>query len=106
MVRQIGVVFVIALVRMMFQMINAKPHRAWREVRKIGNDRHHFVPARTPQNQVVRCVMRSEEHTSELQSHSDLVCRLLLEKKKHSCTTHPSPGHCQPTTAPRPPRWS
>src|SRR5438034_8217740 len=27
-------------------------------------------------------VMRSEEHKSELQSHSDLVCRLLLEKKK------------------------
>src|SRR5260221_3112783 len=34
---------------------------------------------------------RSEEHTSELQSHSDLVCRLLLEKKKNqykiSCYT-------------------
>src|SRR5438132_3372714 len=33
----------------------------------------------------MRSVMRnprSEEHTSELQSHSDLVCRLLLEKKK------------------------
>src|SRR3989440_11125198 len=28
------------------------------------------------------CEMRSEEHTSELQSRSDLVCRLLLEKKK------------------------
>src|SRR5260221_9980288 len=28
-------------------------------------------------------VHRSEEHTSELQSHSDLVCRLLLEKKKN-----------------------
>src|SRR5476649_3080644 len=28
------------------------------------------------------CLPRSEEHTSELQSHSDLVCRLLLEKKK------------------------
>src|SRR5438034_2488608 len=28
---------------------------------------------------------RSEEHTSELQSHSDLVCRLLLEKKKRRC---------------------
>src|SRR5260221_5948631 len=27
---------------------------------------------------------RSEEHTSELQSHSDIVCRLLLEKKKKS----------------------
>src|SRR5260221_4109624 len=26
--------------------------------------------------------LRSEEHTSELQSHSDLVCRLLLEKKR------------------------
>src|SRR5437588_1355415 len=31
---------------------------------------------------IVIGIMRSEEHTSELQSHSDLVCRLLLEKKK------------------------
>src|SRR5947207_11704697 len=31
---------------------------------------------------ITREVLRSEEHTSELQSHSDLVCRLLLEKKK------------------------
>src|SRR5260221_7932943 len=31
---------------------------------------------------------RSEEHTSELQSHSDLVCRLLLEKKKHINNMH------------------
>src|SRR2546430_9997946 len=30
---------------------------------------------------------RSEEHTSELQSQSNLVCRLLLEKKKHTITT-------------------
>src|SRR5688572_32749381 len=29
-----------------------------------------------------RCLVRSEEHTSELQSQSNLVCRLLLEKKK------------------------
>src|SRR5260370_38686051 len=29
---------------------------------------------------------RSEEHTSELQSHLNLVCRLLLEKKKRMCT--------------------
>src|SRR2546430_5550321 len=35
-----------------------------------------------------RC--RSEEHTSELQSQSNLVCRLLLEKKKRHTTT-PSP---------------
>src|SRR2546428_13900984 len=30
--------------------------------------------------------VRSEEHTSELQSRSDLVCRLLLEKKKDHCS--------------------
>src|SRR2546426_6373789 len=37
---------------------------------------------------------RSEEHTSELQSPCNLVCRLLLEKKKHDCThqqAHPHP---------------
>src|SRR5437588_5171498 len=32
--------------------------------------------------EIARRRKRSEEHTSELQSHSDLVCRLLLEKKK------------------------
>src|SRR5436190_13885337 len=35
-----------------------------------------------------RSTMRSEEHTSELQSHSDLVCRLLLEKKKKPTNTY------------------
>src|SRR5436190_16657406 len=35
---------------------------------------------------------RSEEHTSELQSHSDLVCRLLLEKKNHH-VPHSIPPH-------------
>src|SRR5260221_4800227 len=35
-----------------------------------------------PFDEVLRPLNRSEEHTSELQSHSDLVCRLLLEKKK------------------------
>src|SRR2546427_5736645 len=44
---------------------------------------------------------RSEEHTSELQSQSNLVCRLLLEKKKHlsrdrpirNLTHMPTPSH-------------
>src|SRR5438874_7016590 len=36
-------------------------------------------------------VTRSEEHTSELQSRRDLVCRLLLEKKKNN--TPPAPSH-------------
>src|SRR5260221_3103571 len=34
-------------------------------------------------NQRLASMKRSEEHTSELQSHSDLVCRLLLEKKQN-----------------------
>src|SRR2546430_16456484 len=37
---------------------------------------HHF------ERHIVRSRARSEEHTSELQSQSNLVCRLLLEKKK------------------------
>src|SRR5438132_10415534 len=45
----------------------------WRRVR------HRRAQARARR---LRHVPRSEEHTSELQSHSDLVCRLLLEKKK------------------------
>src|SRR5437588_6545864 len=42
--------------------------------------------------------LRSEEHTSELQSHSDLVCRLLLEKKKTytTHTTHAQTRKCRP----------
>src|SRR2546428_6097806 len=35
---------------------------------------------------------RSEEHTSELQSRSDLVCRLLLEKKKKNKGSSPRPN--------------
>src|SRR5204863_7922783 len=37
---------------------------------------------------VVRVLPRSEEHTSELQSRRDIVCRLLLEKK-NKCRPHP-----------------
>src|SRR6266540_7489238 len=46
----------------------AKP---WRMLRRSSNAPRGAAPRR-----------RSEEHTSELQSHHDLVCRLLLEKKK------------------------
>src|SRR5260370_19901219 len=41
--------------------------------------------------------VRSEEHTSELQSHLNLVCRLLLEKKKNICHWH----NRGPTVRPR-----
>jgi len=43
----------------------------------IVDDIVHYCVANMP-----GAVARSEEHTSELQSHHDLVCRLLLEKKK------------------------
>src|SRR5256886_13525841 len=54
-------------------------------------------------------VMRSEEHTSELQSQSNLVCRLLLEKKKNhhapSISRSPPPASRpnpdNPSSAPR-----
>src|SRR5260370_14405842 len=39
---------------------------------------------------------RSEEHTSELQSHLNLVCRLLLEKKKATTTHRHTPFQSQP----------
>src|SRR5205085_6603001 len=39
-------------------------------------------PSRSQRGRSLRSWLRSEEHTSELQSQSNLVCRLLLEKKK------------------------
>src|SRR3989440_871123 len=42
------------------------------------------IPPRRPAGVRRRASSRLEEHTSELQSRSDLVCRLLLEKKKKS----------------------
>src|SRR5260370_10516454 len=71
----------------------------------------HTAPAPLPPSTQarVRASGRSEEHTSELQSHLNLVCRLLLEKKKkkklsrrhhyhhhrHHCPSRTDP-HCLP----------
>src|SRR5260370_19534218 len=44
---------------------------------------HDLHAAQTLELSVPQRLHRSEEHTSELQSHLNLVCRLLLEKKKH-----------------------
>src|ERR1039457_3434768 len=49
-------------------------------------------------------LMRSEEHTPELQSPCNLVCRLLLEKKKKTHRrTPPVPTHPPPIPSPQPP---
>src|SRR5437773_7615589 len=45
--------------------------------------------------QIRNVYLRSEEHTSELQSHHELVCRLLLEKKKQHLQQLPSPASLQ-----------
>src|SRR2546426_9097699 len=49
-----------------------------------SHERHRVGGARPPTRWRSWLVMRSEEHTSELQSPCNLVCRLLPEKKKHS----------------------
>src|SRR2546427_4826990 len=60
--------------------------------RKGGGPRRHRgadpavplapAPSRCSRRRALGSIERSEEHTSELQSQSNLVCRLLLEKKK------------------------
>src|SRR2546430_7184772 len=66
-------------------IIEMEAHRAGKIVRDLLN----FARKREPKREQLsvhdvldRAIDRSEEHTSELQSQSNLVCRLLLEKKK------------------------
>src|SRR2546428_7400723 len=54
-------------------------------VRFIFNIGTICEPASRSRSTQIHKQRRSEEHTSELQSRSDLVCRLLLEKKNSSC---------------------
>src|SRR5260370_26527037 len=54
--------------------------RAARVIAGTGDARAPFLPP--PKGPRLDDTDRSEEHTSELQSHLNLVCRLLLEKKK------------------------
>src|SRR5690242_21178538 len=48
---------------------------------ELANPGIHVRIQHTPDDATQRHQLRSEEHTSELQSHVNLVCRLLLEKK-------------------------
>src|SRR3989440_2281219 len=52
----------------------------------MGADSSCALKSRMAIGEVRHVLTRSEEHTSELQSRSDLVCRLLLEKKKNHST--------------------
>src|SRR2546430_8791888 len=57
--------------------VERRQHQACRGAHGAGTD-----APRGPEG--IRSAARSEEHTSELQSQSNLVCRLLLEKKKNT----------------------
>src|SRR2546427_7417524 len=70
----------------------------WRQANKYKVPRLAFVNKmdRTGANLLTKA-RRSEEHTSELQSQSNLVCRLLLEKKKRNTPLHDTPTPCRRT---------
>src|SRR5260370_5015354 len=67
-----------------------RPRAGWRRVARANPESYHpgsqSPQARAPAAPAVLAEIanRSEEHTSELQSHLNLVCRLLLEKKKNT----------------------
>src|SRR5260221_8014561 len=80
----------------LFRSIEDMPIAAIRASHRTTGDGVHLVARRYRKGVRLHTHMhreRSEEHTSELQSHSDLVCRLLLEKKKNKHTTEFSRSH-------------
>src|SRR2546427_7900299 len=73
----------------LFRSHATRPPRCAQRLRHAKRARHLRRPAETTPERASLCSnsrrlrrYRSEEHTSELQSQSNLVCRLLLEKKK------------------------
>src|SRR5436190_12129748 len=80
----------------LFRSVLAREHPAGRPGQADDVARIRFPVAR----RAAPGCFRSEEHTSELQSHSDLVCRLLLEKKNTNgiITKHAS-HHTSPTNS-------
>src|SRR5260221_10389604 len=68
------------LFRSRWSLVKARP--AGKTALRLLRPSQEYCPS-APRTQFGANCQRSEEHTSELQSHSDLVCRLLLEKKKN-----------------------
>src|SRR5260221_10405446 len=94
--------FMLAILNIFFLMIRRPPRSTLFPYTTLFRSRLIAIETLEPQSQIQRQPLerrpsilhvdglipgvlgvRSEEHTSELQSHSDLVCRLLLEKKKN-----------------------
>src|SRR2546426_6118651 len=75
----------------LFRSVLGREQRAGVLADRPGEDRRvdeHEVPL---VEEIADRLDRSEEHTSELQSPCNLVCRLLLEKKKNSPSASPEP---------------
>src|SRR5699024_11856292 len=74
------------------------------ETKKVNKSSKSFLMTLLAVTKIVKVDIhvfsRSEEHTSELQSRFDLVCRLLLEKKKKKKIIHPTAG-CRKSTSTR-----
>src|SRR5699024_11938805 len=74
--------------RLRLQKTNSLCHTGMLPLSKWTNMQHQNIQTEKTKRQSMRPVVfqkidRSEEHTSELQSRFDIVCRLLLEKKKN-----------------------
>src|SRR5260370_4872703 len=77
----------------LFRSVNLSDREAGAEILEAcrGGDRLAFRELYDLyKDRVYSIALRSEEHTSGLHSHFNLVCRLLLEKKKNAQDTHPT----------------
>src|SRR5260370_2618475 len=78
----------------LFRSSSVEYRRILRPELFLRSARLHLLPGVARPRRGAAARIRSEEHTSELQSHLNLVCRLLLEKKKQNnlrpYETHPS----------------
>src|SRR5256885_12120290 len=70
-------------------------------VRNQGHELHQLYLTRLARGKTARDLVRSEEHTSELQSPCNIVCRPLLAKKQAAPSSDPSAPHRTRTTG----RW-
>src|SRR2546422_3827231 len=73
-------------------LVGALARRSAGESTEAGSSRGLLFAAGLVTGEALMGILRSEEHTSELQSRLHLVCRLLLEKKKTMRVARPSPS--------------
>src|SRR5260221_8061148 len=82
-----------ALITIIMRCIAKEPCARFPTASSLVEDLAQAIRPKEKEDSNIRIPVRSEEHTSELQSHSDLVCRLLLEKKRMlGRAQDPSPG--------------